>query len=535
MPNSSPKLSTYTAKRDRSRTNEPFGAEPAYSGLPTLGGAFVVHLHDARRRHWDLRLELGGVLKSFAVPRGPSLDPADKRLAVETEDHPIEYLDFEAVIPEGNYGAGAMIAWDRGRVRYLEGSGEDGVKRGKIDFELVGYKLRGRFGLVLTGEEGRRRQRAKPAARHDDELSGGDQREWLLLKKPDPHAKKGSIVDEEPRSVLSGLTVEELAQSTTVSQRLEALAEKEGAPRGFVDGRKLSPMLAATTDLPLDRAGWIYELKLDGFRIIADKRGDDASIFFRKLGSADSTFPEIVRAVRALAPERVVLDGELLSFDDAGRPSFQRLLRRANGQKQRSFDFSWAEMPVMYIVFDLLALGPFDLRPLPLVVRKKLLSELIKGKGTIRVLDHLVGNGKPLMAFCQRERLEGIVGKRGDAPYVAGPRRTGDWIKLKCERDEEFVVVGFTTGEGNRARLGALDLGGYENGRLVVRGKVGSGFDDAAIEQLLVLLTPLISPACAAEGELEPAPRGRSFVEPKVVVGVRFGGWTDDARLRFAV
>jgi bifunctional non-homologous end joining protein LigD len=154
LPKSSPKLSTYEAKRDRARTNEPFGPEPTYSGA-TQGGAFVVHLHDARRRHWDLRLELGGVLKSFAVPRGPSLDPADKRLAVETEDHPIEYLEFEAVIPEGNYGAGAMIVWDRGRVRYLEGSGEDGVARGKIDFELSGYKLRGRFGLILTGQEGR--------------------------------------------------------------------------------------------------------------------------------------------------------------------------------------------------------------------------------------------------------------------------------------------------------------------------------------------------------------------------------------------
>src|SRR5450432_2748495 len=231
--------------------------------------------------HHDLRLELGGVLRSFAVPRGPSLDPADKRLAVETEDHPLEYIDFEAVIPEGNYGAGPMIVWDRGRVRYLEGSGEDGVARGKIDFELVGYKLRGRFGLVLTGQEGRRRQKTKGQAPgehpkglslHGDE-DEGPQREWLLLKKPDAHVKKGSIVDDEPRSVLSGLTVEELRESVGVVQRLEQQAEKMGAKPGVVDGRKIVPMLAATTEAPQQRPGWLYELKIDGFRIIADKRG----------------------------------------------------------------------------------------------------------------------------------------------------------------------------------------------------------------------------------------------------------------------
>src|SRR5262249_23447275 len=251
LPKSSQKLSSYQAKRDRARTNEPFGPEPAYSGTPTLGGAFVVHCHDARRRHWDLRLELGGVLRSFAVPRGPSLDPVDKRLAVETEDHPIEYLDFEAVIPEGNYGAGAMIVWDRGRLRYLEGSGEDGVARGKIDFELTGYKLRGRYGLVLTGQEGRRRQKEKTLDVHGEEPTGGPQREWLLLKKPDGHVKKGSVVDDEPRSVLSGLTVEELYESAEVAKRLEVHAGELGAKPGMVDGRQLSPMLCTAVDVPL--------------------------------------------------------------------------------------------------------------------------------------------------------------------------------------------------------------------------------------------------------------------------------------------
>jgi bifunctional non-homologous end joining protein LigD len=536
LPKVSQKLSSYEAKRDRARTNEPFGPEPAFSGTPTLGGAFVVHLHDARRRHWDLRLELGGVLRSFAIPRGPSLDPADKRLAVETEDHPIEYLDFEAVIPEGNYGAGPMIVWDRGRVRYLEGSGEDGVSRGKIDFELVGYKLRGRFGLVLTGEEGRRRQKGGTQDPHEDaHHEDKSQREWLLLKKPDAYAKKGSIVDDEPRSVLSGLTVEELRESVDVSKRLEARAEALGAKPGALDGGRLVPMLCTSTEVPADRPGFVYELKLDGFRIIADKRGEDAALFFRKLGSANAVFPEIVRAVRALAPDRIVLDGEIVAFDDAGRPSFQRLLGRMQAPKPRKLDFSWAESPVMYIVFDLLGIGPFDLRPLPLVARKELLAELIKGKGAIRVLDHLVDDGRPLYEFCKRERLEGMVAKRADSAYVPGPRRTGDWVKVKCERDDEFVVIGFTGGEGTRGRLGALDLGGYSDGELVVRGKVGSGLDEQSIEQLLSRLTPLVTDSTQAKGEFEPAPRGRTFVRPEVVVNVRFGGWTDDGRLRHAV
>jgi bifunctional non-homologous end joining protein LigD len=294
-------------------------------------------------------------------------------------------------------------------------------------------------------------------------------------------------------------------------------------------------MLCASTDVPIDRKGWLYELKLDGFRIIADKRGDDAALFFRKLGSANAAFPEVVRAVRALAPDRVVLDGEVVAFDDKGRPSFQRLLGRMQASKPRKLDFPWADAPVIYVVFDLLALGPFDLRPLPVEVRKKLLAELIEGKGVIRVLDHIADDGTALAEFCRRERLEGMVAKRTGSPYVAGPRRSGDWVKLKSERDDEFVVIGFTAGEGTRKRLGALDLGSYGDGELVVRGKVGSGLDDQAIDVLLERLMPLVGGTCSAKGDLEPAPRGRTFVRPEVVVNVRYSGWTDEGRLRHPV
>jgi bifunctional non-homologous end joining protein LigD len=561
LPKSSPKLAAYEAKRNRARTNEPFGPEPAYSGGGTPGGAFVVHLHDARRRHWDLRLELGGVLRSFAVPRGPSLDPADKRLAVETEDHPIEYLDFEAVIPEGNYGAGGMIVWDRGRVRYLEGTGEDGVARGKIDFELTGYKLRGRFGLILTGQEGRKRQKGEKGSSatsaralsndgrdggldvHGEPRRGPPPNEWLLVKKPDAFVKKESIVDAEPRSILSGLTVEELTASASVAKRLEERARELGAKEGAVDSRRLVAMLCTHPDVPdpmadgslLHRRGYIYELKLDGFRIIADKRGEDAALFFRKLGSANAHYPEIVRAMRALPAQRVVLDGEVVAFDETGRPSFQRLQGRMTAQKPEAKNFTWTESPVTYVVFDLLALGPLDLRPLPVLARKTLLAELLRGKGAIRVLDHIAHDGRPMYAFCEREKLEGVVGKKADSPYVSGPKRTGDWIKIKCDRDEEFVVVGFTEGEGARRRLGALDLGAYEDGVLKVRGKAGSGLDDRTIDELLARLAPLAIDLSAAEGEFEPTPRKRVFVRPEIVVNVRFGGWTDEARLRHPV
>lgn len=198
-------------------------------------------------------------------------------------------------------------------------------------------------------------------------------------------------------------------------------------------------------------------------------------------------------------------------------------------------EFPWTDAPVIYVVFDLLALGPFDLRPLPLSVRKSLLGELIRGKGAIRVLDHIEGDGRALLEFCEKERLEGMVTKRADSAYVSGPRRTGDWIKVKCERDDEFVVIGFTTGEGARSQLGALDLGAYEHGELLVRGKVGSGLDDRSIDAVLERLAPLVVDECAADGELEPAPRGRTFVRPELVVNVGYGGWTDEGRLRHPV
>ncbi|MCC7539333.1 MAG: DNA ligase D [Deltaproteobacteria bacterium] len=514
-------LAEYRDKRRFDRTNEPEDPDPLGRAGPTHGGEFVVHLHHASHVHYDLRLECGGVLLSFAVPRGPCLDPADKRLAMQTEAHPLGYLDFEDVIPEGNYGAGSMIVWDRGRVRYVEAPAEEGLRNGKLDLELRGTKLKGRFALVETT--------GRPGA---PKSSG---RSWLFFKKPDVFARTGyDVTVEEPRSVLSGLTVDELVKKDEIAAEIEREAERLGAPVGLVETRRLVPMLC-TQGNRLEGKGWLFELKLDGVRILADKQAGAAALFYRSSRDATEAFPEIARAVRALAPSRVVLDGEIVAFDENGKPSFQRLARRLHRSTASMGRFTSRDPPVVLLVFDVLAVGARDLRPLPLSDRKLLLRKIVGGRGLVRALDHLEDDGAPLYALCQREKLEGVVAKKRSAPYRPGPKRTGEWVKIKCERDEDFVVIGWTVGENARERLGALDLGGYEGDTLVVRGKVGSGLDEGAIDDLLERLRPLTIDRCAARGELDRAPRGRTFVRPEVVVSVRFLGWSDEGRLRFPV
>ncbi|HEX6239640.1 MAG TPA: DNA polymerase ligase N-terminal domain-containing protein, partial [Polyangiales bacterium] len=385
-------LARYRQKRDPSQTNEPFEAEPLVSSGPTWASSFVVHEHAATRRHYDLRLGMHGVLKSFAVPKGPSLDPREKRLAVETEDHPLSYLDYEGVIPKGNYGAGSMIAWDLGSVRYLDKDAEAGLLAGKLDIELSGFKLRGRFALVLT-----KRGDAK-------------QRQWLLFKKPDAYAREGSdILNEMPESVLSGLRVEVLHQLDARAAELTALARRLGAKPGVVDGRKLTPMAAQSAEGPLKSESYLYELKLDGVRIVAEKRGDDVSLHYRKGRVATAHYPEVVRALRSLPVQRCVLDGEIVAFDARGKPNFQRLAQRFSAHSPSDILSAMRAVPVSYFVFDLMALGERDLRPLPLLDRKAVLAELAPKRGVIRGLDHVLHDGSGMYEFCRAQRLEGVI------------------------------------------------------------------------------------------------------------------------------
>jgi bifunctional non-homologous end joining protein LigD len=517
------KLSKYREKRDPARTTEPFGAEPMRSAaIASPAGSFVVHLHDASRLHYDLRIELGGVLQSFAVPKGPSLDPKEKRLAIHTEDHPIEYLDFEAVIPDGNYGAGSMILWDRGAIRYLDGTAEDGLARGKLDFTLHGYKLRGRFALVkISGRKGQ----PEPA-----------QTEWLLLKKSDVFARDSSdIAGEQPRSVLSGLTVEELADAERIADEITREARELGARPLPESADKWTPMLSAQSGAKLDQPGYLYELKLDGVRILAHRDQQNVALRYRTSRSATESYPEVARAVRAMAPQQLVLDGEIVAFDDNGRPDFQRLGPRIHATRAHEARRAAREVPVCYVLFDLLAIGGLDLRGLPLRERKRLLARVAPGKGLVRVLDHLENDGRPLWEFCAQQGLEGVVAKRADSLYVVGPRRTNEWIKCKREREDDFVVVGFTRGEGGREAFGALDLASYVGERLVYRGRVGTGFDDHTIQSMLERLRPLATESVQVEGTWQDAPRGRTFVRPELVVNVHHAGFTHEGHLRHPV
>ncbi len=509
-------LSTYREKRKPVETPEPFAPSPA-AGRETRVGRFVVHRHSATREHFDLRLEIGSTLKSFAIPKGPSLDPREKRLAVNTEDHPLEYLEFEDVIPEGNYGAGPMIIWDRGRVRYLEGSAEDGVRRGKIDFELSGFKLNGRFGLVHTG--------ARASAKEGNQ--------WLLIKKSDAHSNVDFQLDAvDPKSVISGLTLEELARRAELSLELEAQAAALASPGAKLDVGTLVPMLCSSDPVRLDDPDRLYELKLDGARILALKSEAGVVLRYRNGRICSSTFPEIARAVATLPARRAVLDGEIVAFDERGRPRFQRLQPRLTTQRPEELLRVVAETPVAYLVFDLLELGPHVLVGAPLEERKRLLARLVRGRGLVRALDHLEGQGQALYDFCRAELLEGVVAKRRRSIYRPGPTRSSDWVKLKCERDEEFVVVGWEEGRGARKALGALRLASFEGPKLVLRGKVGSGFDAATLGELERRLRELEVEACPAEGQLEPGRGPAHHVRPEIVASVRFLGWTDEGTLR---
>jgi bifunctional non-homologous end joining protein LigD len=512
-------MPSYREKRDFSRTNEPtFDPRTRPAGSATWKGAFVVHQHDATHLHYDLRLEAGGALLSFAVPKGPTLDPELKHFAAETEDHPLEYLDFEGVIPEGTYGAGPMIAWDLGVVRYLDQSAEDGLRDGKLHFALEGRKLRGRFGLVrLQGK-------------------GGKTKEWLLIKKVDAAARVGDLPAERPRSVLSGLTIEELREAPRLATEVEARASELVRSRGKaprpLDGRKLSPMLCTLGELP-DGPSWLYELKMDGVRVVATKDERGVDLRYRSGRSATAAYPEVARAIATLPSTSLVLDGEVVAFDDAGRPNFERLATRIHGSVD--LPAALAGVSVVYMIFDLLRVGGVTLVDVPLVRRKALLAELVRAPGILRVLDHLDARGAELFAFCKERGLEGVVSKRADSRYHPGPGRTLDWIKTKCEREGLFAVVGYTVGENSRKSLGALDLASFDGTKYVVTGKVGSGLTDERVVDLRARLRGTESSRETATGGYDAAPRGRTFVKPTLVVRVRYLEFSEDGALRFPV
>lgn len=495
-------LEAYRAKRSADRTPEPFGqAGPA---APRL---FVVQKHAARRLHWDFRLELGGTLKSWAVPRGPSLDPAEKRLAVQVEDHPLEYADFEGVIPKGNYGAGPVIVWDRGRWIPLDDP-EEGLRKGKLLFELYGYKLRGVWTLVRTK---------------------GSEKDWLLIKKPDAFArpKAGDAYPQE--SVLSGLSLDEVLRGHDRAAPIRKELERLGAPRRAVAPADVELMLAESRERPFSEPGWLFELKYDGFRLLAARIEGKASLVYRRGGDATATFPEIARATAALPFERVVLDGEVVVLGEEGRPSFQRLQKRVQLTRRSDIERAVVEHPATLFVFDLLGFEDFDLRPLPLAARKAILRRVLPPAGPLRYSDHVEARGEDLYEEVRKLGLEGVIAKKADSPYRGG--RSSAWIKVRAEKTGDFVVVGFTLAKGGRTGFGALLLGLYEGGEITYAGRVGTGFDERQLAEIRDRLEPLRRERPTVRG---PVPKGPEhvWVEPELVCEVRFLEWTEDGLVR---
>ena len=507
-------LATYRAKRSADRSPEPVGT---VSVVP--GRLFVVHKHDASHLHFDLRMEMDGVLKSWAVPRGPSYDMADKRLAVRVEDHPMEYGDFEGIIPKGNYGAGGIIVWDRGEWVPLE-DWREGLEKGKLAFELKGYKLRGKWALVKSKR---------------------GEKEWLLIKERDAYVKSpGDQFDET--SVLSGLTVEQVKAGERPGSKLRALVEATGAVKSPVDPRRVKVMLAEARDDAFTSDDWLYELKLDGYRLLAAKRGHDVLLLTRNGLDYTDVFPEIARAVKALPHDACILDGEVVVMDAQGKPSFARLQRR--GRLKNSIEIGQAavELPATYFAFDLVAFEDFDLRGVPLMQRRQLLPQIVPKLGALRSLDYIPREGQMMFREVTKLGLEGIIAKKANSTYAAG--RSPNWLKIKAAQTGDFVIVGYTQPKGTRSFIGALQLAEFVDGRLCYVGRVGTGMDDAMLLELIGLISPDIRRDAPCHGmavtpgadplpsESIPETATTTWVEPHYVCEVQYADITPDGLLR---
>ncbi len=545
-------LKDYRAKRNFGATPEPSGQR---AQAEDQGNRWVIQQHSARRMHYDFRLEAEGVLISWAVPKGPSYDPGVKRLAVKVEDHPLDYREFEGIIPRDNYGAGSVIVWDEGTYRNMTEKGTkpipvtEAVAHGHVSVWLEGHKLKGGWALTRFGAEST---------------------SWALVKRKDEYADPAKdVTGDEPRSVKSGRTVEEVARDPEaqkwISNRPERAADdasssgahpggaddaspKAASPSGdspkaghasgtgaedngaagaghqqYARAAFPEPMLAeagppgdsgARSPLTARAGEWLFEPKLDGLRCLAVRNGRDVSLLSRNELSFNERFPAIVSAVRALPASNVVLDGELVGMIER-RPDFGAL------QHGSAAD-------IEYWVFDMPWLLGQDLRHLPIEERKGLLVKAVPDGGPIRVVPTLDGDPNQLFTAACSQGWEGLVAKRAGSVYRGG--RSSEWRKLKCECRQEMVIGGFTEPQGSRESFGALLLGYWEGDALVYAGKVGTGFNRATLRELSKTLSGLERPSSPfVAGEVE---RGARWVEPELVAEVAFSNWTRDGRLR---
>jgi bifunctional non-homologous end joining protein LigD len=489
-------LDTYQRKRDFRRTPEPRGGKRRAQGKLQ----FVVQRHDATRLHYDFRLEHDGVLKSWAVPKEPSYDPKDRRLAVRTEDHPLEYATFEGEIPEPEYGAGTVVIWDRGYWQPL-GDPERGLADGKLDFELQGERLRGRWTLVRMADRGSARKRAE---------------NWLLIKRTDKSAQGTGPKSARARARRNGGTKKRVS-----SADVEAV---QGAKRAPLPRRGV-PQLATLVSEPPTGTDWLHEPKLDGYRLLCRVDDGRVELITRRGNDWTDRFPGIAKAAGELPCKAALLDGEAVVFDRRGITDFQRLQNAIAG----------ADPAIVFVAFDLLYLDGWDLRGASLRDRKTLLSALLEGQTEpLRYGQHVEERGDVFFREVCRLGLEGIVSKRADDPYRE--KRTRSWLKAKCVHRQEFVIVGYTDPAGSRTGFGALLLGVHDapGGSVRYAGKVGTGFDELSLRALKKRLAQLETSKAAID--IKSAPRsGVHWVKPDLVAEITFGEWTADGRLRHPV
>jgi bifunctional non-homologous end joining protein LigD len=491
-------LDEYRLRRHGGRTPEPMG------GAAVRGRRFVVQHHLARRAHFDLRLEHEGVLLCWAIPKGPSADPADKRLAVQTEPHPLRYTNFEGVIPEGNYGAGAMIVWDQGSYTPLLDMSE-GLETGKLLFALHGHKLFGNWTLVRTRAD------------------------WLLIKERDAYIRTGTDNAFPADSILSGLTAEERREPEAVARHLTDRLTHSGAVRLQETLQVRGPMLA-TPHEGFSDPDWVFELKHDGYRAFAIRKGEDVRLRSRNGLELGPAFPDLTHPIEHLPFPSFVIDGEIVCTDGTGRGSFARLQARARLNHAHEQQVAALSAPATFYAFDLLEASGYDCRNLPLVERKQLLQSMLPSIGPCRYNDHLEGQGETLLAFASEHGLEGIVAKRAGSPYRSG--RSGDWRKTALTATEDFVVAGWVPSDKAGRHITALLLASYVQGRLVYSGRVGTGFSTSDEGNLLAKLRELPSAQAPDNPPDEP---GARWVAPRLVVEVRFKQRTMNGLLRMPV
>ena len=544
-------LDEYAAKRRFSHTPEPApGAQPG--GAP--GNYFCVQRHDATRLHYDFRLEIDGVLKSWAVPKGPTLDPGLKHFAAHVEDHPVEYGSFEGNIPAGNYGAGSVMLWDRGTFELIgDTPGADQLARGDLKFRLHGEKLNGDFALVHMKGRGK----------------GND---WLIIKKRDPFAEAGWDVEAHAWSVLSGRTQEEIARNLPARQEKRQTAGAadrvwESRPAGraakapaalpeTAPARKnsaidlaqwaprlkaaraaempasLEPMTAMLADHPPRGDEWLFEVKWDGVRALAFVENEEIRLQSRNGVRSERQYPELAVIPHQLAARQAVLDGEIAVLDEKGVSRFHLIQPRISNSDPNTIAHLARSTPVVYFAFDLLYLDGLDLRGVDLATRRELLEAVVTPSPVLRVSEAFRGAGKAMLDAAGEHGLEGIVAKHASSRYES--KRSREWLKIKLVGEQEFVVGGFTAPQGEREHFGALVLGVYDEGKLRWVGNVGTGFDHKVLADVHARLKPLITTECPFAERPKPD-RGMTWVRPELACQVKYANWTPDNRLRAPV